>query len=104
MINMSETDRLWLQACRLFLENDTGAVEAYLAVGGDPMRQITAEDAKRLERYGAFEPGHTLVHLAIHNHREDILPLLLSYAESSMKNIGSNSFQSESVYYLVPLV
>lgn len=83
-MNLSETDRLWLQACRLILENDTGAVEAYLAIGGDPMRQISAEDVKRLERFGAFEEGHTLVHLAIHNHREDILPVLLSYAESSI--------------------
>ena len=47
------------------MEGDADPVEAYLASGGDPARQLCQDECTLLSRPSAFQPGHTLVHLAI---------------------------------------
>lgn len=70
-------DWLWLAACKGVADHDISAVSSYLSLGGDKTRQLTADDIIVLNQPGRFEPGHTLVHLAIRFQREDILRLLL---------------------------
>lgn len=70
-------DWLWLAACKGVADHDICAVSSYLSMGGDKTRQLTADDIIVLNQPGRFEPGHTLVHLAIRFQREDILRLLL---------------------------
>lgn len=70
-------DRVWLAACNGVADHDITAVSNYLAFGGDKTRQLTTEDVVVLNQPGRFEPGHTLVHLAIRFQREDILRMLL---------------------------
>ncbi|XP_066582108.1 ubiquitin thioesterase trabid [Prorops nasuta] len=77
------TDRCWLNACLAIVEGDNAPVEAYLASGGDPARQLTHSEVLLLNRSSAFDVGHTLVHLAIRFQREDILATLLSQIEGS---------------------
>jgi ubiquitin thioesterase ZRANB1 len=55
----------WLDACLGVVQGDPNPVEAYLANGGDPTRQLTAAEVTLLNRPSAFDVGHTLVHLAI---------------------------------------
>ncbi|XP_070160682.1 ubiquitin thioesterase trabid [Polyergus mexicanus] len=77
------TDWCWLNACLGIVEGDNTPVEAYLASGGDPARQLTHSEVLLLNRSSAFDVGHTLVHLAIRFQREDILATLLSQIEGS---------------------
>lgn len=55
----------WLNACIGVIEGDPNPVEAYLASGGNPARQLAASEVAILNRSSAFDVGHTLVHLAI---------------------------------------
>ncbi|XP_043250703.1 ubiquitin thioesterase trabid [Colletes gigas] len=81
------TDWCWLNACLGIVEGDNAPVEAYLASGGDPARQLTHSEVLLLNRSSAFDVGHTLVHLAIRFQREDILATLLSQIEGSGSGI-----------------
>lgn len=79
---MRETDWAWLSACMGVVEGDANPVEAYLNGGGDPTRKLSHCEATLLGRPGVYDTGHTLVHLAIKCHREDLLATLLSQVES----------------------
>jgi len=79
---MRETDWSWLSACMGVVEGDSLPVEAYLCGGGDPTRKLTCSEATLLGRPGVYDQGHTLVHLAVKLHREDLLATLLSQMES----------------------
>ncbi|KAK0165232.1 hypothetical protein PV328_003767 [Microctonus aethiopoides] len=81
------TDWCWLNACLGIVEGENAPVEAYLASGGDPTRQLTHSEVLLLNRSSAFDVGHTLVHLAIRFQREDILATLLSQIEGSGSGI-----------------
>lgn len=70
-------DWTWLNACMGVVQGDVGPVGAYLSAGGDPARQLTPSEVSLLNRPSAFDPGHTLVHLAIRFKREDILAMLV---------------------------
>lgn len=74
----NNTDWIWLQACLGVVEGSPRCVEAYLSQGGDPARALTPSEVALLNRASAFDPGHTLVHLAIRFQRQDILSTLLS--------------------------
>ncbi|XP_046383384.1 ubiquitin thioesterase trabid isoform X2 [Ischnura elegans] len=76
-----EADWLWLNACLGVVEGDPHPVEAYISSGGNPARQLTSNEVTLLNRPSAFDAGHTLVHLAIRFHREDLLATLLSQIE-----------------------
>jgi ubiquitin thioesterase ZRANB1 len=78
---LRDIDWLWLTACQGVVEGDVHAVESYLAAGGDPSRQISAEESTLLGRTSTFAPGHSLVHLAIRFRREDMLSTLLDVSE-----------------------
>nr|CAD7408435.1 unnamed protein product [Timema poppensis] len=80
---MCKSDWAWLKACMGVVDGDPNPVEAYLSSGGDPARQLTPSEAAVLNRPSAFDTGHTLVHLAIRFHREDMLATLLSQIEGS---------------------
>ncbi|GLH05991.1 hypothetical protein R5R35_007902 [Gryllus longicercus] len=80
---MRDVDWAWLNACLGVVEGDVNPVEAYLSSGGDPARQLTPSEVTLLNRPSAFDTGHTLVHLAIRFHREDMLAMLLSQIEGS---------------------
>uniref|UniRef100_A0A182K2P8 ubiquitinyl hydrolase 1 n=1 Tax=Anopheles christyi TaxID=43041 RepID=A0A182K2P8_9DIPT len=74
----------WLNACVGIAENNIGAVEAYLECGGDPSRALTSAEAFLISRNNcAFDVGHTLIHLAIRFHRDEMLPLLLAQISGS---------------------
>ncbi|XP_060806942.1 ubiquitin thioesterase trabid [Amyelois transitella] len=74
----NNVDWLWLQACLGVVEGSVCSVEAYLRAGGDPARALSVSEVNILNRASAFDAGHTLVHLAIRFHRQDILSTLLS--------------------------
>lgn len=76
---------LWMNACQGVVNGDPHAVEAYLASGGDPTRQLTANESDLLSRPSAFTVGHTLIHLALRFNREDILSALLATPEAASK-------------------
>ncbi|CAB3360653.1 Hypothetical predicted protein [Cloeon dipterum] len=76
-----QADWPWLDACLGVVQGDSRPVEAYLANGGDPTRQLTATEVNLLNRPSAFDVGHTLVHLAIRFQKEDLLATLLSQIE-----------------------
>jgi len=78
---MRETDWAWVSACMGVVEGDVCPVEAYINSGGDPTRKLNQSEANILDRPGIFEPGLTLVHLALKFHREDLLATLLSQIE-----------------------
>ncbi|XP_033219034.1 ubiquitin thioesterase trabid isoform X2 [Belonocnema kinseyi] len=84
---LRRADWCWLNACLGIVEGDNAPVEAYLASGGDPARQLTHSEVLLLNRSSAFDVGHTLVHLAIRFQREDILATLLSQIEGSGSGI-----------------
>ncbi|KAL4640955.1 ubiquitin thioesterase ZRANB1-like isoform X1 [Arapaima gigas] len=75
---MRKTDWLFLNACAGVVQSDLAAVEAYKASGGDIARQLTADEARLLNRPSAFDEGFTLVHLAIRFQRQDMLAVLLT--------------------------
>lgn len=60
-----DVDALFLEACRGVVDGKIEAVEEYLAAGGDPTRQLTVTEVEVLARPSAFDPGFTLVHLAL---------------------------------------
>lgn len=74
-----EVDWTWLNACTGVVEGDTEPVIEYLTMGGDPARQLNADEVAILGRPSAFDVGYTLVHLAIRFQRDDLLTLLLSH-------------------------
>ncbi|GAB6024932.1 Ubiquitin thioesterase Zranb1 [Chamberlinius hualienensis] len=80
---MREADWSWLNACLGVVNGDPNPVEVYLSSGGDPSRQLTQSEVNLLSRPRAFDVGHTLVHLAIRSHREDLLALLLTSVDAS---------------------
>ncbi|KAG8224407.1 hypothetical protein J437_LFUL004013 [Ladona fulva] len=87
-----EADWLWLNACLGVVEGNPHPVEAYISSGGNPARQLTSSEVALLNRPSAFDAGHTLVHLAIRFHREDLLATLLSQIEgggSGVKRVPS---------------
>lgn len=65
------------------MENNFSAVEAYLSCGGNPGRSLTNTEVALLNRNSAFDVGHTLIHLAIRFHREEMLPMLLAQISGS---------------------
>merc|ERR1719510_2784098 len=79
---LREADWTWLTACMGVVEADMNPVEAYLNTGGDPTRKLTNPEVALLNRPSVYEAGHTLVHLAIKFHREDMLAKLLSQLET----------------------
>jgi len=85
---LREADWTWLTACMGVVEGDMNPVEAYLNTGGDPTRKLTNPEVALLNRPSVYEAGHTLVHLAIKFHREDMLAKLLSQLEGGS---GSSS-------------
>lgn len=129
---MREQDWTWLTACMGVVEGDMNpgnsvsnrcctlhhvmvyflSVEAYLNSGGEPTRKLNAAEVILLNRSNVYEPGHTLVHLAIkygyHKymlfrylngclassyfsvrfHREDMLAKLLSRLECGHASSG----------------
>ena len=71
-------DWQWLNACIGVVENNIGAVESFLAYGGNPGRALTPSEVNLLSHSAAFDVGHTLIHLAIRFHRDEMLPMLLA--------------------------
>lgn len=65
------------------VDNNYGAVEAYLSCGGNPGRSLNATEVSLLNRNSAYDVGHTLIHLAIRFHREEMLPMLLAQINGS---------------------
>ena len=82
---LRDSDWLWLNACEGVVEGNAHALEAYLASGGDPARQLTVDESAFLNRPSAFQAGYTLVHLAIRFQREDMLAVLLSVTDMAAK-------------------
>lgn len=78
-----QADWIWLNACIGVVENNLGAVEHYLARGGNVARTLTGNEALLLNRPSAFDAGHTLIHLAIRFHRDELLPRLLAQISSN---------------------
>lgn len=79
-----QPDWQWLNACIGIAENNVGAVETYLACGGEPSRMLTPAEVNLLNNNDiAFDVGHTLIHLAIRFHRDEMLPLLLTQISGS---------------------
>lgn len=79
-----QPDWHWLNACIGIAENNVGAVESYLACGGEPSRMLTPAEVNLLNNNDiAFDVGHTLIHLAIRFHRDEMLPLLLTQISGS---------------------
>lgn len=73
-----QPDWQWLNACIGIAENNVGAVESYLTCGGDASRALTHSEVNLLNHNNiAFDVGHTLIHLAIRFHRDEMLPMLL---------------------------
>lgn len=65
------------------VENKFSDVEAYLLCGGNPGRALTSSEVSLLNRNSAYDVGHTLIHLAIRFHREEMLPMLLAQISGS---------------------
>ncbi|XP_055642558.1 ubiquitin thioesterase trabid isoform X2 [Toxorhynchites rutilus septentrionalis] len=79
-----QPDWQWLNACVGIAENNFQAVETYLDCGGDPGRALTLAEVNALNHDGMeFDAGHTLIHLAIRFHRDEMLPLLLAQISGS---------------------
>lgn len=62
---LSSSDWLFLNACLGVVNNDVGAVRAYLRQGGDRSRQLIKDECMVLGEPSKFTVGSTLVHLAI---------------------------------------
>jgi ubiquitin thioesterase ZRANB1 len=78
-----QADWSWLNACIGVVENNLGAVEQFLARGGNVARALTSNEVLLLNRTSAFDVGHTLIHLAIRFHRDELLPRLLAQISSN---------------------
>lgn len=79
-----QPDWQWLNACIGIAENNVGAVESYLSCGGDAGRALTPAEVTLLNHNNiAFDVGHTLIHLAIRFHRDEMLPMLLAQISGS---------------------
>ncbi|KAL5234511.1 hypothetical protein ACI65C_001921 [Semiaphis heraclei] len=89
----SNYDRAWLAACVGVVQGDWSPIAAYLHAGGDPTRSLTSTEVTLLNRPSAFDTGHTLVHLAVRFHREEILSNLLN---------GINATSSSTTVKRVP--
>lgn len=77
---LTSKDYLWLAACQGVAEHEIPAVSNYLALGGEKTRQLTFDEVSILnetDTLAKWEPGHSLVHLAIKYQQEDILRMLL---------------------------
>ncbi|XP_046358529.1 ubiquitin thioesterase zranb1-like [Haliotis rufescens] len=84
---LRDKDWLWLSACSGVVDGDSNAVEAFIASGGDPARQLTQDEVTLLNRPSAFEVGYTLVHLGIRFKREDMLAVLLTATDVAAKAV-----------------
>ncbi|KAL8585894.1 hypothetical protein ACOMHN_019309 [Nucella lapillus] len=84
---LRDKDWLWLNACQGVVDGDPNAIEAFIRAGGNPSRQLTADEVLLLSRPSAFEVGHTLVHLALRFRHEDMLAVLLAATESASKSV-----------------
>lgn len=73
-----QADWIWLNACIGVVENNLAAVDHYLSRGGNVARSLTTNEVLLLNRPSAFDVGHTLIHLAIRFHRDELLPRLLA--------------------------
>ncbi|ODN01147.1 Ubiquitin thioesterase trabid [Orchesella cincta] len=73
LYHREDIDALFLEACRGVVEGKIEAVEEYLAAGGDPTRQLTETEVEILARPSAFDPGFTLVHLALSDHTAPVV-------------------------------
>ncbi|XP_063703326.1 ubiquitin thioesterase trabid [Culicoides brevitarsis] len=93
-----QTDRQWLSACIGVVENNRNVVEEYLACGGNPARALTANECSFLNRNSAFDVGHTLIHLAIRFHRDEMLPSLLA----RISNGPNQSYVKRVPSYIAP--
>lgn len=78
-----QADWSWLNACIGVVENNVGPVEHFLARGGNVARTLTSNEVLLLNRPSAFDVGHTLIHLAIRFHRDELLPRLLAQISSN---------------------
>lgn len=78
-----QADWSWLNACIGVVENNSAAVEHYLTRGGSVARALTSNEALLLNRPSAYDVGHTLIHLAIRFHRDELLPRLLAQISSN---------------------
>lgn len=78
-----QADWSWLNACIGVVENNIEAVEHYLARGGNVGRALTSNEVLLLNRPSAFDTGHTLIHLAIRFHCDELLPRLLAQISSN---------------------
>lgn len=78
-----QADWIWLNACIGVVENNLGAVEHFLGRGGNVARSLTSNEVLLLNRPSAFDVGHTLIHLAIRFHRDELLPRLLAQITSN---------------------
>ena len=77
---MNQTDWMFLKACQGVVDNDSEPVVAYISSGGHLARQLTEDDVLVLDQPSALEVGHTLVHLALHFKREEVLSAMLTPA------------------------
>lgn len=84
---LHDIDWLWLNACRGVVDSDPNAIEAFIAAGGNPSRQLTADEVLLLSRPSAFEVGHTLVHLALRFRQEEMLAVLLAATDAAAKSV-----------------
>lgn len=84
---LRDKDWLWLNACLGVVDSDPNAIEAFIAAGGNPSRQLTADEVLLLSRPSAFEVGHTLVHLALRFRQEDMLAVLLAATDAAAKSV-----------------
>jgi ubiquitin thioesterase ZRANB1 len=78
-----QADWIWLNACIGVVENNQAAIEHYLSRGGSVARTLTTNEVLLLNRPSAFDVGHTLIHLAIRFHRDELLPRLLAQISSN---------------------
>jgi ubiquitin thioesterase ZRANB1 len=78
-----QADWSWLNACVGIVENNLSAVEHYLARGGNVARALNSNEVLILNRPSAFDVGHTLIHLAIRFHRDELLSRLLAQISSN---------------------
>lgn len=84
---LRDKDWLWLNACQGVVDGDPNAIEAFIRAGGNPSRQLTADEVLLLSRPSAFEVGHTLVHLALRFRHEDMLAVLLAATDAASKSV-----------------
>lgn len=82
---LRDKDWLWLNACHGVVDGDPNAIKAFIVAGGNPSRQLSADEVLLLSRPSAFEVGHTLVHLALRFHQEDMLAVLLAATDAASK-------------------